>query len=145
MNDIDTTFIDTPRDSRERTSLHLVSTGTRVRTEVMRRTAERITVTQALPFLKLKSGVRDADGRAASIEWVSVDIEGDTPALVMELVYEEPSREDATERTRAAAADGNTRHPRRAGSSTRSARPHRAPGRPRNRRTGAGPSTCSAR
>jgi hypothetical protein len=62
----------------------------------MRRGPEGMTVSQALPFLKLSSNVRDADGRAASIDWISVDIDGDTPSLVMELTYLKPEREDET-------------------------------------------------
>jgi len=80
----------------ERTSLHLEELGSRVATKVMRRSAEGLTVTQELPFLRLSSGVRDADGRRASIDWISVDIDGDTPSLVMELSYLQPEREDET-------------------------------------------------
>ncbi len=80
----------------ERTSLHLETLGSPVRTNVMRRGPEGMTVSQSLPFLKLSSNVRDADGRAASIDWISVDIDGDTPSLVMELTYLKPEREDQT-------------------------------------------------
>ncbi len=80
----------------ERTSLHLETLGSPVRTNVMRRGPEGLTVSQALPFLKLSSNVRDAEGRTASIDWISVDIDGDTPSLVMELSYLKPEREDQT-------------------------------------------------
>lgn len=80
----------------ERTSLHLEELGSPVRTRVARRSAEGMTVVQELPFLRLSSGVRDAEGRRASIDWVSVDIDGDTPSLVMELSYLRPEREDPT-------------------------------------------------
>jgi hypothetical protein len=62
----------------------------------MRRGPEGMTVSQALPFLRLSSNVRDAEGRTASIDWISVDIDGDTPSLVMELTYLKPEREDQT-------------------------------------------------
>ncbi len=81
----------------ERARLTLATTGSRVTTEVARRTPEGMTVVQRLPFLKLRSGVTDATGRQARIEWVSVDIDGDTPAIVMELVYDRPARADMTE------------------------------------------------
>jgi hypothetical protein len=82
----------------ERASLTLDATGSRVTTEIARRTPEGMTVVQRLPFLKLESGVTDAQGRRARIGWVSVDMDGDTPALVMELVYERNARVDETER-----------------------------------------------
>ena len=80
----------------ERTSLHLEELGSPVTTRVAHRSAEGMTVIQELPFLRLSSGVRDAEGRRASIDWVSVDIDGDTPSLVMELSYLQPEREDQT-------------------------------------------------
>lgn len=80
----------------EKTRLHLEALGSRVVTRVARRSEEGLTVSQALPFLKLESGVRDEAGRVARIKWVSVDIEGDTPQLVMELAYERPTRQDDT-------------------------------------------------
>lgn len=80
----------------ERTSLHLEELGSRIATNVTRRSPEGLTVMQELPFLRLSSAVRDANGRRASIDWISVDVDGDTPSLVMELSYMAPEREDAT-------------------------------------------------
>jgi len=80
----------------ERTSLHLEELGSRIATNVTKRGPEGLTVTQELPFLRLTSAVRDENGRRASIDWISVDIDGDTPSLVMELSYLAPEREDET-------------------------------------------------
>ena len=80
----------------ERTSLHLEELGSRIATNVTQRGPEGLTVTQELPFLRLTSAVRDENGRRASIDWISVDIDGDKPSLVMELSYLAPEREDAT-------------------------------------------------
>lgn len=68
--------------------LQLDGVGSRVVTQLCHRSGERMTVTQALPFLRLNSGVRDGDGRAARIESVRVLVENDTPSLEIDLVYE---------------------------------------------------------
>ena len=68
--------------------LQLDGVGSRVVTQLCHRTGERMTVMQALPFLRLNSGVRDDEGRAARIESVRVLVENDTPSLEIDLVYE---------------------------------------------------------
>jgi len=69
--------------------LHLDTLGSRVVTRVAQRTDRSMTVTQALPFLRLDSAVHDEEGRSARIQWVTLDIDGDTPSLVMQLAYDE--------------------------------------------------------
>ncbi len=60
---------------------------------VARRERDRMVVAHPLPFLRLRGGVRDEEGRAARIEAVRLDVLGDTPNLIMEVVYEqEPFR-----------------------------------------------------
>lgn len=68
--------------------LEIDGVGSRVVTQLCHRTGERMTVMQALPFLRLNSGVRDEEGRAARIESVRVLVENDTPSLEIDLVYE---------------------------------------------------------
>lgn len=73
--------------------LQLDDVGSRVVTQLCHRTGDRMTVMQALPFLRLNSGVRDDEGRAARIESVRVLVENDTPSLEIDLVYDaEPFR-----------------------------------------------------
>lgn len=72
----------------ERAKLMLENLSSPVVARVAHRSAERMTVKQALPFLKLESGVRDEEGRRAVIRSVGVAMEGGTPNLVLDLVYE---------------------------------------------------------
>jgi hypothetical protein len=72
----------------ERAKLILEDLSSPVVARVEHRSAERMTVKQALPFLRLESGVRDEDGRRAVIRSVGVCVEGGTPNLVLDLVYD---------------------------------------------------------
>lgn len=56
--------------------------------KVAHRSEGQMTVKQALPFLKLESGLRDEQGRRAVIRSVGVTVEGGTPNLVLDLVYD---------------------------------------------------------
>jgi hypothetical protein len=71
-----------------RAKLMLENLSSPVVARVEHRSAERMTVRQALPFLKLDSGVRDEEGRRAVIRSVGVAMEGGTPNLVLDLVYD---------------------------------------------------------
>lgn len=72
----------------QRAKLMLESLSSPVVARVEHRSAERMTVKQALPFLRLESGVRDEEGRRAVIRSVGVAMDGGTPNLVLDLVYE---------------------------------------------------------
>ncbi len=72
-----------------RTRLQLDEVASPVIAHVMRRGPGGMTVAQTLPFLRLRSAVRDESGRTAHIADVSVDVSSGTPSLVLELVYDE--------------------------------------------------------
>lgn len=69
------------------TRLYLDDLPTPVVARVARRTPEALTLGQDLPFLRLRSGVRDADGRHAELASVYLAVHGDTPRLMLELRY----------------------------------------------------------
>jgi hypothetical protein len=70
-----------------RTKLFLGAAGATVRADVHHRSADRLSVRHALPFLRLDSEVMDEDGRFARISSVRVYVEHDVPTLHMELLY----------------------------------------------------------
>jgi hypothetical protein len=72
-----------------RASLFLGDVGQRVVTNVTRREAGGMTVERSLPFLRLDSEFRDEEGRPGRIRDVRVALDGDTPRLVLDLVYED--------------------------------------------------------
>jgi hypothetical protein len=76
--------------------LRLEGVDTTVVTRVKHRGLYRMTVAQTLPFLRLSAAVEDDAGRAAHIESVTVDFEGDTPSLVLELVYDDDDETEAS-------------------------------------------------
>lgn len=78
----------------ERTHLFLDSVPAPVVATIARRSARRLTVRQALPFLELQGGLRDSQGRRAHIGSVAVEMDGTTPNLVLDVVYDD--REDDT-------------------------------------------------
>ncbi len=74
----------------ERTRLSVDGLPTRITADVTRRRADRLVVTQALPFLRLDTSVTDDDGRRARISRVAIAMDGDVPRLLLELVDEAP-------------------------------------------------------
>lgn len=72
------------------TRLYLDDLATSVRANVARRGDRELVLSQDLPFLKLNSSVRDADGRQAELASVYLAVHGDTPRLMLELRYPEP-------------------------------------------------------
>lgn len=83
------------RTDPERAQLYFEGVDGPVVTRVRSRGPTGMTVQQPLPFLSLRSDVRDASGRAARIRSIRVCVEADTPHLVLELSYD---RSDATVR-----------------------------------------------
>lgn len=79
----------------DRARLYFEGVDGPVVTRVRSRGPTGMTVEQALPFLRLRSDVRDAAGRAARIRSIGVCVEADTPHLVLELSYD---RSDGTVR-----------------------------------------------
>lgn len=75
------------RSGAQRARLFLGGIRASVSAEVCYRSADRLTVRHALPFLRLESEVVDEDGRRARISSVRVDVENDVPTLHMELLY----------------------------------------------------------
>jgi hypothetical protein len=73
---------------KDRARFTLDATGTPVIAKVIDRSAEGYLVAQALPFLKLQSGIWDADGRRGRIAGVAVSVTDNTPSLVLEVVYD---------------------------------------------------------
>ncbi len=73
------------------TRLYLDDADTTVRATIARRGDRELLLSQDLPFLKLNSSVRDADGRKAELASVYLAIHGDTPRLMLELRYPEPA------------------------------------------------------
>ena len=69
--------------------LYLGELGAPVVTNVTHRRARGMTVARALPILRLDSAVRDEDGRRGRIASVSVEVEDDTPRIVLDLEYED--------------------------------------------------------
>lgn len=75
----------------DRARLYFEGVDGPVVTRVRSRGPTGMTVEQALPFLRLRSDVRDAAGRAARIRSIGVCVEADTPHLVLELSYDDCS------------------------------------------------------
>lgn len=73
--------------------LSLADIPTPVRLELLARRADGFTVARALPFLGIGRSLRDEDGRPAHIESVHVEIDGDTPRLVMDVAYDAAARD----------------------------------------------------
>lgn len=73
------------------TRLYLDDVSTSVRANVARRGDRELVLSQDLPFLKLNSSVRDAEGRQAELASVYLAVHGDTPRLMLELRYPEPA------------------------------------------------------
>jgi hypothetical protein len=71
-----------------RTRLQLEGLPTPVVTRVVRRSDQGATLHQPLPFLQLQGAVVDENGRRGRIEWVDVALDGDVPALVLEVSYQ---------------------------------------------------------
>ena len=74
--------------ANDRAKFTLDATGTAVVARVIDRSADGYLVAQKLPFLKLQSGIWDADGRRGRIAGVAVSMEDNTPSLVLEVVYD---------------------------------------------------------
>jgi len=70
-----------------RTRLALADVAAPVLLDVEARRHDGLTVARSLPFLGLGREVRDEDGRLAHIENIYVELEDDTPRLVMDLTY----------------------------------------------------------
>jgi hypothetical protein len=77
----------TPVSSGASARLFLDGIGAPVVARVTHRSAQRMTVSQALPFLKLHSSVTDEGGRRAEVACVSMIVEDGMPRLVLDLVY----------------------------------------------------------
>jgi hypothetical protein len=74
----------------QRARLRIEGVRAPIVTNVERRAEGGLVVVQDLPFLRLNASVSDEDDRAARIAWVSVDVDGGVPRLVLELAYEDP-------------------------------------------------------
>lgn len=78
------------------TVLQLEGVDVPVRARVLGRSESRVTVEQALPFLRLDSQVLEGADRAARIRRVTVGFEHGVPRLIMELSYDRRRTDDAT-------------------------------------------------
>jgi hypothetical protein len=72
--------------------LTLDATGTKVVARVVSRSDAGFQVAQTLPFLKLQGGLVDEEGRRGRLAGVTLDVHGDTPTLLLEVVYEDVRR-----------------------------------------------------
>jgi hypothetical protein len=70
-----------------RTRLRLEGVPSPVVTHVVRRSGDRVTLRQPLPFLQLDGMVEDERGRRGRIARVDVSLEGNLPSLVLEVAY----------------------------------------------------------
>ncbi len=70
-----------------RTRLSLADVPSPVLLELEEQRVDGFTVARDLPFLGLGREVRDESGRLAHIESIYVDVDADTPRLVMDLAY----------------------------------------------------------
>ena len=91
--------IELDQETNERLLLETVTAAINAR--VTRRDGRGMTVEQVLPFLKLRTGVRDESRRRCLIESVGIVIEDEVPRLVMRLGYESPFLEQRASDTAA--------------------------------------------
>jgi len=69
--------------------LTLDATGTKVVARVVSRSDGGFQVAQSLPFLKLQGGLIDESGRRGRLAGITLDVHGDTPSLVLDVVYDD--------------------------------------------------------
>lgn len=79
----------------ERTRLFVDGVGSPITAEIARRRADGMVVMQTLPFLRLDTAVRDEAGRTSRISRVTIAMDGDVPAILLEL---EEERDEALPR-----------------------------------------------
>ncbi|HJL15353.1 MAG TPA: hypothetical protein RMH99_06855 [Sandaracinaceae bacterium LLY-WYZ-13_1] len=75
--------------SNERARLFVDGVGATITADVVNRRDDGMVVSQALPFLRLDTGVSGDDGRRARISRVTIAMEGDVPRLLVELSHDE--------------------------------------------------------
>jgi hypothetical protein len=73
----------------ETTRLFVEGVQTAIRADLVRRRGDGLVVSQALPFLRLGTSVRESDGSRARIARVAIAMDGDVPRLLLELVSED--------------------------------------------------------
>jgi hypothetical protein len=78
----------------ERIRVQLDGVKTPVIATVIDRCERSMTVEQALPFLKLETGIVDEQGRRGRIVAVDLSVEGDTPKLLLDLAFDETTLAD---------------------------------------------------
>jgi hypothetical protein len=78
----------------ERIRVQLDGVKTPVVATVIDRCQRSMTVEQALPFLKLETGIVDEQGRRGRIVAVDLSVEGDTPKLLLDLAFDETTLPD---------------------------------------------------
>ena len=64
--------------------------GSKITAKVAHRGLYQVTLAQELPFLSLDTGLTDAQGRAARIRHVSLELDGSVPRLMLDVEYPEP-------------------------------------------------------
>lgn len=73
----------------EQARVRIAGVRTPIVGRVDRRTRGAMTLTRDLAFLRIGTVVRDADGHAGRIDGVWIAMDGDVPALCVEIAYEE--------------------------------------------------------
>ncbi|MEM9194859.1 MAG: hypothetical protein AAGF12_37115 [Myxococcota bacterium] len=81
--------------SNEQARFFLPDVGSRITARVAHRGLYQLTLTQELPFLRLDSGVTDANGRNARIRNVTLEVHGSVPQLMLDVEYPEPVEVEA--------------------------------------------------
>jgi len=82
-----TAALESHAPGRTRARLSLADVAAPMLLDLEEQRADGFTVARSLPFLGLGREVRDEQGRLAHIESVYVELESDTPRLVMDLAY----------------------------------------------------------
>ena len=77
---------DSPAPTGGRVTLHLQGVGQPVDAEMIHRATDALLVEQALPFLKVGTGVEEG-GRSGRLEAVDLRMEGNTPKLILTIGY----------------------------------------------------------
>lgn len=79
----------------ERLQVRLDGVGQAIDAEVVHRSGDALVLEQALPFLRIGTGVETAAGRRGELQAVDLRLEGETPRLVLTIWYSDEAKEEA--------------------------------------------------